>query len=233
MSNLNDRDSRLGPSPEAKPPAAEELNFLAKLLDKLATEDRAAYDALRDANPDLVEHYGESDHIRQRTRAALLGHAGTTLSPEQQQLVERIKATMAKYRASASQAAPLRVSDEPPGILTSVTRRLSPERAIELYRKIAPMIVHQMLNRLKPSVNLSVVQRLVDHLCTRDVLVRLSACEHVRDGILDELCTALGRHEIRRELSRADLQRVLEESGAVDDLIAMENCIKIAVTRAS
>jgi len=60
----------------------------------------------------------------------------------------------------------------------------------------------------------------------------LRACAHVRDGILDECCAALGRSELRHKPSRDDLQRILVECGAMHDLIAMENCITLVASKA-
>ncbi|MGB2987021.1 MAG: hypothetical protein WBE26_14205 [Phycisphaerae bacterium] len=233
MSALNYHNPEPPPKPEEESFAADERKFLSNLLDELAKEDRAAHDALLKANPGLLEYDRESENTRERIRAALAGQAETALSQEQERLIEHTRASLAEYREDTGRTASFGVLDEPPGILTSMTRKLPPERAIELYRKITPIVVHQVLNRLKPSANLGVVQRLVDHLCSNEVHLRLRACEHVRDGILHELCTVLGQSEIRQEVSREDLQGVLEECGAMDDLIAMENCIRLAAAKAS
>lgn len=233
MSKTDDSSAESSPKPEEDSLLTDQQRFLSNLLDELAKEDCVAHDALLKANPNLAEHYGESDNIRERMRAVLAGRAGTALSREEEPLIKRTKACLAEYRARAGQVASFDVPDEPLGILTSMTRKLPPERAIELYRKITPIVVHQVLNRFDSSANLGVVQRVVDHLCSEEVHLRLRACEHVRDGILDELCTFLGRQEIRQEVSRADLQAVFEQCGVMDELIAMENCIKLAASKAS
>ena len=213
--------------------SADERDFLSKLLDRLAEEHRAAHDALLEANPDLVELCGVPEPVRARIRAALTGRARAAPAREQERLIEHTRVRSAAYRASAAQAASWGVSDTSPGILTSMTRKLPPERAIELYRKITPIVVHQLLSRFNPSAELGVVQRAVDHLCSKEVHLRLCACEHARDGILHELSAVLGRRELLQKVSREDLRAVLEQCGAMDDLIAMENCIKLAASKAS
>jgi hypothetical protein len=211
----------------------EEREFLSKLLERLAEEDRAAHDALVEANPELVELCGMPRPLRERIRAALTARAGGAPAREQERLLEHARVRSAAYRAGAAQAASRGASDTSPGILTSMTRKLPPERAIELYRKITPIVVHQLLGRFNPSAKLGVVQRAVDHLCSEEVHRRLCACEHVRDGILQELANVLDRRELLQEVSREDLRAVLEQCGAMDDLIAMENCIKLAASKAS
>jgi hypothetical protein len=151
------------------------------------------------------------------------------LSAQQQLWVDRTRAALAKRREAATGQD---ADSEPAGILTSMTRQLSPERAIELYRKITPVFVYQVLDRLYQSASLRVVHEIVEHLCSDEVQARLRACEHVRDGILDEFCTVLGQSEIRQQLSREDLQHLLEECGAANDLLAMENCIRLASAKA-
>lgn len=226
-----DRPSMMPPS-ESRLFSEQERRFLCGLLDKLAEDDRSAYDALLAADPEWVEHYGASEHLRQRIRAALTGQSGVRLSSRQERLIERTKAQWATYRAGGYRTAIGGVADESTGILTSVTRKIAPERALELYREIAPGFVYQVLERLNQSASLGVVRELVDHLCSEEVQARLRACRHVRDGILDELRTVLGRSEIHQEISLANLQSLLEKSGAMNNLIALENCIKLAATRA-
>ena len=233
VSNSGTRNAESSAKPIEDPLSPDQKKFLSTLLDELAEDDSPAHDALLKANPVLVEHCGQSDIIRERIRAVLVGQEATTLWREQERLIEQANASAAQRRARTAPASSLGRVQEPAGILTSMTRKLPPDRAIELYRKIAPTVVHQLLNELYPSANLAVVQRFVDHLCSADVQVRLRACDHVRDGILHELCMVLGQPDIRQEVDREDLQRVLEECGAMDGLIAMENCIRVAASKAS
>lgn len=209
----------------------DERRFLSDLLDELMEQDGAAHDTLLEANPHWVEHYGVSDNLRERIRAALTGRAGTPLSQEQQRLIERTQALWEEYRTHAGQDLPGGTAEESTGVLTSMTRHLSPEKALELYRKIAPLFVYEILNRLNESASLRVVNQLVEHLCSAEVQQRLRGCAHVRSGILEEFRTVLGRSEIRQEVSPEELQRLLEESGALNDLIAMENCIKLTAAK--
>ncbi len=209
----------------------DERRFLSDLLDELAEQDGGAHDALLEAHPHWVEHYGASDNLRERIRAALTGRVGTPLSREQKRVIERTRASWEEYRAHAGPELPGGTPDETTGVLTSMTRQLSPEKALELYRKIAPLFVYEILNRLNESTSLRVVNQLVEHLCSADVQQHLSACAHVGSGILEEFRTVLGRSEIRQEVSPEELQRLLEESGALNDLIAMENCIKLGAAK--
>ena len=231
MNDSNDGDPKPIADAETRSLSDDEQRFLSYLLDELAEHDRAAHDALLKANPDWAEHYGESGDLRERIRAVLTGQAGIPMSPAQERLIERTKASWDRCRADSGRSASGAAPDEPTGILTSVTRQVPPERALELYRKITPGFVYQVLSRLNESASLRAVQQVVEHLCGEEVQARLRACRHVRDGIIDELRTVLSRSEIRQEMSRDDLQHLLEESGAMSDLVAMENCIKLAATK--
>jgi hypothetical protein len=136
--------------------------------------------------------------------------------------------SFAAYRARAKQVVPGVVMEEAPGILTSLTRRLPPDRAVELYRRITPIFVYQVMERLSQSANVRVIQILVDHLCSDEAQRRLRNSKHVRDAILDEIRGVLGRNEIHPDISRDELHNMLAGSGAMYDLIAMENCIQLA-----
>ncbi len=210
----------------------DERKFLSAFLDGLEKEDPAAVAVLLENDPQWVEYWGGSNDLRQRVRAALTGHSGTPLSPEQKRVIERTKASRLEYGAGTKRAVPEGASEEPDGILTSLMRQLPPEKAIELYRKITPVFVYQILTRLYGSASLRTVNRIVEVLCGDEAQMRLRECKHVRDGILDEFRSVLGRSEIEHELSREDLQRLLEECGALNDLIVMENCIKLAAAKA-
>lgn len=220
------------PEPERKPLSADEQRFLTELLDSLVDLDPAAPERLIDADPEMVEHYGQADRLRSRIRAALAGEADQPLAPQEEHLVRDIEAALAARRAETDRAARGEVLKEPPGILTSVTRHLPPEKAIELYRKITPVFVYQVLSKLDESASLRDVHRIVDHLCSEPVQHRLQTREHARDGILEEFCAVLGHSDVHKKITREILQRVLHESGAMNDLIAMENCITLARTKA-
>ena len=232
MTISDDHNPQAAPQPEKRSQSADERRFLARLLEDLAREDPVAHDALLQRNEDLTEPGPDWDETRRRVRAALAGEGGVGLSESHRQLAEGIKASLLQSRAGATLRIPAAAVEPPPGILTSLTRKLPPERAVELYRKIAPMVVHQLLSRVSPSVSLDVVRRAVDHLCCDDVQARLCACEHARDGILDELCTLLNQPEMALRVSREDMQQVLQDCGAMDDLIAMENCIRLISVKA-
>jgi hypothetical protein len=220
------------PDPQREPHSADEQRFFAELLDNLADLEPTAPEELIDADPDVVEHYGEADRLRSRIQAALAGELDRPLAPHQEQLVRDIEMTLAARRAEADRSAVGEAPDEAPGILTSVTRHLPPEKAIELYRKITPVFVYQVLSKLDESASLRDVHCIVDHLCSEPVQQRLQTCEHARDGILDEFRAVLGRSDVHKKITRDMLQRVLAESGAMNDLMAMENCIKLARTKA-
>lgn len=203
-----------------------EKNFAARLLAKLAREDSEACDALLKANPSLLDSVEREDDLRERVRAALTGQGDIPLSPQQERVANETRSALARLRDAA--AGP---DTEPDGILTSMTRQLAPEKAVALYRKITPVFVYQLLGTLERSASLMVVHQIVDHLCSEDVQARLRASEHVRDAILDEFRVVLGQSELGQELSRDSVERLLNDCGAMNDLIAMENCIKLAASR--
>ena len=103
---------------------------------------------------------------------------------------------------------------------------------MELYRKIAPVFVYQILSSLKQPPSVRCVRQFVDHLCSEEVQQNLRRCPHVREGILQELRDLLGHSEVRHELSLQELQEHLEDCGAMSDLIAMANCITLASSQA-
>lgn len=232
MTKSKENSAQASPRSETQRLTADERKFLSGFLDELEREDPAAAAALLESNPQWVEYWGASGDLRGRVWAALTGQSGTPLSPEQKRLIERTRASRPEYDVGSKRTMPDGVSEEPAGILTSLMRRVPPEKAIELYRKITPVFVYQVLTRLNESASLRTVNRIVEHLCGDEAQLRLRECEHVRDGILDEFRSVLGRSEIGHEISREDLQRLLEECGALNDLIVMENCIKLAAAKA-
>jgi len=118
-------------------------------------------------------------------------------------------------------------ADEAPGLFTELTRELSPERAEQLYRKVVPLLVYELLRTLDRSANVALVQQIVEHLCSREVQDRLRGCVHVRDGILDELCVVLRDRGVRGVLNRDDVLRVMEACGITGELMTLVNCIRL------
>jgi len=113
---------------------------------------------------------------------------------------------------------------EQAGILTRVTKQLTPKEACELFREIAPRLVLGILEHLDQSVNVGTARRIADHMCQADVQNRLRNGEHVRDKIVDELCRILNGSDIKQRLDRKTLLGIIERSGVMKDLITMEAC---------
>ncbi len=204
---------------------SDERRFLVRLLDDLSATNPEVCESLMRTNPELAEQHADASRLRVRIHSALRGQR-VPLTAAQEQMAERTQASLDERRAKKACESAM------PGILTSVTQQLPPEKAVELYRKIAPVFVYQMLGRLNASASLNVVHNVVEHLCSEDVQRRLQASEHVRDAILEELRVVLGRSELGLELSRSEIGQVLEEAGATQDLIAMENCIRLSASKA-
>ncbi len=139
---------------------------------------------------------------------------------------DRLEQAGAARRPATAATATLQA--EPDGILTTLTHRLEPDKALELYRKIAPGLVCGILDQLDASANVSWVRRGVDHLCDPAVQARLSVKSQVRDAILDELTRILGQADIRRQVDRDQVLAILKSSGNLGDLVAMENCLHLA-----
>ncbi len=113
---------------------------------------------------------------------------------------------------------------EPAGLLTRVTRQLTVEEARELFRVTAPHLVLGILEHLDRSANVATVNRIAEHLCRADVQGRLRNGKHVRDKIVGELCHVLGDSGIRQILDRHKLLEIIEKSGVMNSLTAMEAC---------
>ena len=113
-----------------------------------------------------------------------------------------------------------------PGILTRLTKQLTPQEALELYREISPRLVLSILGYLDRSANVATVRQITDHLCRADVLARLRNGEHTRDKLTDELRVALDDSGIKQPLNRKTLLEILETSGVMKDLVAMEACLQ-------
>ncbi len=131
---------------------------------------------------------------------------------EAEALVQRIRQALEHHHRS--------------GILTRLTKQLSPTEALELYRDISPRLVLSILGCLDRSANVVTVRVVTDHLCRADVLARLRNGKHARDKLVDELCLALNESGIRQLLDRETLMDILEDSGVMRDLVAMEACLQ-------
>lgn len=181
-----------------------------RLFATLAGEDPDTVRAVLRDNPALAE--------------AVLGSA------ELQRLLRAVAAEPASPLAGspAPQVDPPRFPAyaEPQGIFTELTRELSPERAEQLFRKIAPLVVYELLRALDQNTNIGTVQQVVDHLCSPAVQDRLRACAHVRDGILDELAAVLRDAGLRTAIDRAGIQALMEDCGAAGELKTLVNCIR-------
>jgi hypothetical protein len=229
------------------------------LLAALAAEDREAADALLQVNPSFAAIYqpgAASPQTEAPAPQSEVGRRGGAVmhalrrvlraAPSSaddagfRQAVEDTKAQLSAIRRKVSAGAPpvpaepahFELPREAAGVLTSMTRQLSPELALELYRKIAPLLAFAVLKHVERSASLDHVQAVAEHLCAEPVQTRLRAAEHVRDALVDELCTVLGDTRIKLGLNRRNLMVIMEESGATADLSAMVNCITLSKVRA-
>ena len=113
---------------------------------------------------------------------------------------------------------------EQAGILTRITKQLSAKEARELFHHISQRLVLGVLRHLARSANFETVQRISAHMCRPEVLQRLRSGAHLRDKLIDELCLVLGDPAVRPALDREALLTIIEESGVMKDLMAMEVC---------
>lgn len=112
-----------------------------------------------------------------------------------------------------------------PGVLTRVTKRLTPSEADDLFQQIVPRLVTSVLEELDRSANVGLVRRITDHLCLPEVRDRLRRCEHVRDGLVGELTTVLKREGLCCSLNRGIVMNAVGEGGAMHTLLALEACL--------
>ncbi len=212
----------------------EDAAFLRALLESLNAEDPTVFNELMMSNPTLADEFHRSSPEIARLHEALSQVAGVhDDDPAFAKIVAQIKDRLENARRS-----PLVVkangsdSDALAGILTDVTRQLSVEQAKQLFEKLSPMLVYTALKHLDRNCSLDEVERIAHHLCDEPIQARLRAAEHVRDALVDELSLALELEGLSDLLDRAQMTRVLEESGAMVDLVAMANCITLAKTQA-
>lgn len=215
---------QFGPQSGEPTLSQEDRRFLAGMLRKLARDDPQRCAEILEAHPDWAVEAAASPELLKRIRAALTGSGVDQPGDVQATGRERLPGVPGRK--------PARSGIDVEGVFTSVARHLSPERAVDLFRKIVPVFAYQILTQLNESASVGVVNMLVDHLCSEEVQRDLRNCDHVRSRILEEVCAVLGRAELSAGLTLDDLQGMLEESGAVHDLLAMENCIKLAKSRA-
>jgi len=217
-----------------QPAGDTERRFLSMLLDSLAAEDPAELEELLRDNPSLTSCLGGDELLMERVREVLLAEAPAG-DAEFGRIVADTRAALAARRDAdvLAPAVPLpALHTEQNGILTSVSRKLEPAEALKLYRKIAPLLVFEILKVLDKSASLEVVHRLADHLCSEPIQERLRNSEHAREQIVSELCQLLCDSGIKKALNREALLDILEGCGAMESLNAMDNCIRLSQTKA-
>ncbi len=208
--------------------STEEHRFLERLLELLSREAPAGYRDLIRANPQL-RRMASVDEVLARVRAALSGQSELPLTAPQRAAAEALRRAAARLCGEPEENA----SDRGElGVLTSLTRQLSPEKALVLYRKIAPILVYNLLQQLIGSAPLDLVGQVTDRLCGPQAQDRLRCAPHVRDAIVNEVSDAVGCSRIQRRLSRQDVLVLLAASGMMNELLIMENCIKLIHAKA-
>jgi hypothetical protein len=220
------------PAPHPSPlPKDADQAWLTRLWDRFAAADPQGFEQIAASNPTLVEAFGGTDVGMRQLRAALTPPAGANLEAR----FAESAASVAASPGESGDAAHVFFANpaEIHGLLTSVTRSLSPARALELYRTIAPHVVYETLRTIDAAVRLETVLSVAEHLCSDAVQARLRAEKHVRDALIDELGAAVQDSGIREKLDRVRLQEILEQCGAMRHVVAMSNCIKLARAKAS
>lgn len=202
-----------------QPRGEDERAAVKKLFGWLASEDPAAVRAVLRDNPELAEAVMDSSDLQQ-----LVQHVAAELPPAELDGPSGRPPALVAFEAEAA----VPPDAAPPGIFTELTRALSPERAAQLYRKVVPLVVYELLRALDQNANVATVQQVVDHLSSRAVQERLRAAAHVRDGILDELAFVLRDAGVRAALSREDVQRIIEECGVLGELMTLVRCIRLS-----
>lgn len=212
----------------------EDATFLRALLESLNAEDPAVFDELMMSNPQLADEFHRSSPEISRLHEAFSHVSGAQDDdPAFEKIVAQIKERLEIARRSPQTALGVGSSaDALSGILTDVTRQLSVEQAKQLFQKLSPMLVYTALKHLDRNCSLDEVERIANHLCDETIQARLRTADHVRDALVDELSFALEWEGLNDRLDRDQMTRVLEESGAMVDLVAMANCITLAKTQA-
>lgn len=216
----------------------EDAAFLRSLFESLSAEDPDVFDELMMSNPKLAEEFHRSSPEFARLHEALsqvadAEHDDPAFTKIVAQIKERLGAAeQLQLTAQAAGQGAGSSSDELSGILTNVTRQLSVEQAKQLFEKLSPMLVYTTLKHLDCNCPLDEVERIASRLCEEPIQARLRGADHARDALIDELSLALEWEGLSDLLDRARMTQVLEESGAMVDLVAMANCITLAKTQA-
>ncbi len=242
--------------------AIDDAAYLRKLLETLSAEDPAVFNELMMSNSLLADEYHRANPQIDRIRDALVHDAMPVHASEDSgansaapldetagvelefaKVVAQIKERLS--RGEEAMRPLIGASFESPqdaGILTNVTRQLSAEQARQLFEKLAPMLVYTTLKHMNCNCSFDEVDRIAGRLCGHDAQTKLRQAEHTRDALVDELLLAMveqgvGSSEAKingvgSSLDRAEMTRLLEESGAMADLVAMSNCILLAKTQA-
>lgn len=209
----------------------EERAALRSVLEKVAAEDPDSLKAFLRGNPLFAEEYRRGEDCLRLLHRALAEKTKAGNDPEWAGLLVGLARRCPAGSASAVDIRSPSVREDA-GILTDIARQLPPDQIMQLYRKIAPLVVFEILKLLTHSTSLEKVNEIADHLCNEETQERLRKSEHVRDGLLDELRFLLGDAVVDRVLTRERLLEVLHDCGAMNDLIAMENCIKLSRAKA-
>ncbi len=239
-SALGKRSSSGKQSPSGKKSTDDAL-YLRKLLETLSVEDPAVFNELMTSNAQLADEFHRADPKIDRLRVALTVDLSVSnselISDDESDVVVDFDAIVAqiKDRLAASEHAklsPSSVSNEPAGILTDVTRQLTADQARQLFAKLAPMLVYTTLRHMNCDSSFAEVDRIADRLCSDDLQERLRSAEHTRDALVDEFALALEKQNVSDRLNRDQMTQLLEESGAMADLMAMSNCITLVKSQA-
>lgn len=130
---------------------------------------------------------------------------------------------------SDNTAATAAANPDDPGVLTQLTGKLSAAEALSLYQRIAPRLALGVLHHLDQTVTLDIIQRVSRHLCHPDVQTRLRGYHHVRDGIIEELCSVLRDTRLRERLDRQSLLSIIEQTDMLSVLTTMERCLIVCL----
>jgi hypothetical protein len=227
----------------------DDASYLRKLLETLSVEDPAVFNELVLSNSQLADEFHRAnphyDQIRDALTQDVLSagvHLPTSVLEGSEsgdgdlafaKIVAQIKGRLVGEESGLRpMTAGSSESSGPAGILTDVTRQLSAEQAQQLFAKLAPMLVYTTLKHMDCDCSFVEVDRIAGHLCSDDVQMKLRSAEHTRDALIDEFSLAFVAQGVKESLNRDQMTRLLEESGAISDLMAMSNCILLAKTQA-
>lgn len=111
------------------------------------------------------------------------------------------------------------------GVLTRMTKRLTPDEAGSLFKEIMPKLILAILAEVDQTANVEAITRMADHFGRVDVQERIRKFEHVRDGILAELVTSFELEKLKASVTRESLLKAIETSGALHRLRVLESCL--------